>query len=164
MKTSPGRCKCLNCNEHFLPDYRNRRHQRFCSKPGCRKARKRASQKAWRDKPENQNYFRDAHNAARVRTWQKEHPGYWKNSTRWQSRTLQDDCSDQVPAAQELETNLPSRTLQDLCSRQTPLLVGLISMLTGSTLQEDIATTTRRLLIRGQDILSMVPGMNVESS
>ena len=37
MKTQKGRCKCLNCKEDFLPDYRNRRRQRFCSKADCRK-------------------------------------------------------------------------------------------------------------------------------
>jgi hypothetical protein len=31
--------------------------------------------------------------------------------------------------------------------------VGLISMVTGSTLQEDIAATTRQLLLRGRNIL-----------
>jgi hypothetical protein len=37
--------------------------------------------------------------------------------------------------------------------------VGLISMMTGSTLQEDIAATTRQLLLRGRNILGFVtPG------
>jgi hypothetical protein len=41
-------------------------------------------------------------------------------------------------------------------------LVGFISMFVGSTLPDDIATSTRRMLINGQDILGMVPGMNLE--
>jgi hypothetical protein len=45
---------------------------------------------------------------------------------------------------------------------QVPLFVGLISMFVGSTLQDDIATITRRLLIKGHDILGMVPSMNLE--
>lgn len=55
-----------------------------------------------------------------------------------------------------------SRTLQDLCSMPIPLFVGLISMFTGSTLPDDIATSARRLLIKGHGILGMVPGLTVE--
>jgi hypothetical protein len=115
-------------------------------------------------KPENQNYFRDAKNAERVRNWQKEHPGYWKNTARYRRRTLPDGCSEQRPAKQAVATNSPSRTLQNLCSMQLPLFVGLISMFVGSTLPDDIATSTRRLVIKGHDILGMVPGMNFEKS
>jgi hypothetical protein len=113
-------------------------------------------------KPENQNYFRDDQNAQRARDWQKEHPGYWKNTARYRRRTLQDGCSEQVSAAQEVAKTAPDRTLQDLCSMQIPLFVGLISMFVGSTLPDDIATSTRRLVIKGHDILGMVPGMNSE--
>jgi len=164
MKTRQQRSKCLHCNEHFVPDYRSGARQRFCSKPDCREARRQQSQKAWLAKPENQNYFRDAKNAARVREWQQAHPGYWKNTSRYRRRTLQDACSEQVPGDQPPSTDLPQRTLQDLCSLQVPLFVGLISMLAGSTLPDDIATTTRSLVAKGHDILGMVPGMNPERS
>jgi len=162
MKPARTRGKCLNCKELFLPDYRNSQRQCYCLKPDCRKASKRQSQRAWLAKPENQNYFRDEKNAERVRNWQKEHPGYWKNTARYRQRTLQDGCSEQTPAVEAVVENTPSRTLQDLCSMQAPLLVGLISMFVGSTLPDDIATSTRRLLIKGHDILGMVPGMNFE--
>jgi hypothetical protein len=114
--------------------------------------------------PENQNYFRDAKNAERVRDWQKEHPGYWKNTTRYRRRTLQDGCGEQTVANQEVAPSSPDRTLQDLCSMQVPLLLGLISMFIGSTLPDDIANNLRRLLIKGHDILGMVPGVNLERS
>ena len=162
MKPPQARHKCLNCKEFFLPDYRSGQRQRYCLKPECRKVRKRELMRAWLIKPENQNYFRDAKNAERVRDWQKEHPGYWKNTARYQRRTLQDGCSEQAAAAQEVAPTPPSRTLQDLCSMQAPLLVGLISMFVGSTLPDDIASNLRRLLIKGHDILGMVPGMNFE--
>jgi hypothetical protein len=162
MKPPQARRKCLNCKELFLPDYRNAQRQCYCPKADCRKARKRESQRAWLAKPENQNYFRDDKNAERVRHWQKEHPGYWKNTARYQRRTLQDGCSNQPTANDQLVESTPRRTLQDLCSMQIPLLVGLISMFVGSTLPDDIATSTRRLLIKGHDILGMVPGMNFE--
>jgi hypothetical protein len=164
MKTRKQRCKCLHCNECFVPDYRSGARQRFCSKPDCRKASRQQSQKAWLAKPENRNYFRDDKNAARVREWQQAHPGYWKNTTRYRRRTLQDACSEQVAANQRPATDLHPRTLQDLCSLQTPLFVGLISMLAGSTLPDDIATTTRRLVAKGHGILGTVPGMNPERS
>ena len=118
--------------------------------------------RAWLAKPENQNYFRDAKNAERARDWQKEHPGYWKNTTRYRRRTLQDDCPEQAAATQTVAPSPLDRTLQDLCSMEVPLLVGLISMVVGSTLPDDIATSARRLLIKGHDILGMVPGMNLE--
>lgn len=162
MKTPTRRCKCLHCQGLFLPDYRQRARQRYCSKAECRKARKRASQRAWLAIPDNQDYFRDKENAERVREWQRKHPGYWKNTSRWRNRTLQDACSEQVPANEEPASNSPARTLQDLCSMQTPLFVGLIAMLAGSTLQDDIAVTTRQIVAKGHDILGMVPGMKLE--
>lgn len=162
MKPPRSRRQCVHCKELFLPDYRSAGRQRYCSKAECRQARKRELMRAWLAKPENQNYFRDTKNAERVRNWQKEHPSYWKNTARYRRRTLQEACSEQVPVPQELAPTTPSRTLQDLCSVQVPLLVGLISMFVGSTLPDDIATSTRRLLIKGHDILGMVPGMNLE--
>ena len=210
---SPGRRhKCLHCKELFLPNPRTAGRQRYCFKAACRKARKRAVQRAWLAKPENRNYFRDDKNAERVRDWQKAHPGYWKNTMRYRRRTLQDGCPAQVAAGQSATAQptavpppplapppppsamaatrapsspqpvlagapaasaaaalsavvtSPSRTLQDLCSRPEPLLVGLISMVIGSTLPDDIAKSLRRFVIKGHDILGMVPGMNVENS
>lgn len=35
-----GRRKCLHCEKFFLPDPRNRHHQRHCGKRECRKASK----------------------------------------------------------------------------------------------------------------------------
>jgi len=45
------RRKCLCCGSLFRPDPRNRRHQRYCSQPACRKASKAASQRRWLSKP-----------------------------------------------------------------------------------------------------------------
>ena len=86
MKPPSPRSKCLNCNELFLPDYRSGLRQRFCHQPDCRQASQRQSQRAWLAKSPNQNYFRDAKNAERVRDWQKDHPGYWKNTARYRRR------------------------------------------------------------------------------
>src|SRR5206468_4075565 len=40
--------------------------------------------------------------------WQKGHPGYWKNTTRWRKRTLQDACSEQVPLKLEVTPGSPA--------------------------------------------------------
>ena len=52
------KCKC--CLKFFRPDPCNRRHQRYCAAPRCRRASKAASQARWLGKPENQDYFRGA--------------------------------------------------------------------------------------------------------
>ena len=161
MKPSRARRKCLNCNAFFFPNPRAAERQRYCLKPECRQARRRALMRAWLAKPENQDYFRDAENAERARTWQHDHPGYWKNTTRSQRRTLQNGCAEQTPVIQEVTSETAPRTLPDACALQLPLVVGLIAMFTGSTLPNEIATSTRRLVSKGQAILGMVPGMDL---
>ncbi len=143
--------KCLCCEELFIADVRNRGRQKYCRKPSCRAAGKAARQRRWLAKPENRNYFREADHAARVREWQHAHPGYWRHTTRYKRRALQDAHAVQVI---EQPANNATLTLQDALRLQGPVLIGLIAHLSDSTLQEDIAQTSRRLLQLGQDILS----------
>lgn len=145
--------KCLCCKETFTADARNRGRQKYCDKVVCQQASKAASQRRWLSKPENRHYFRDTENAARVRRWQRAHPGYWRNTTRYRRRALQETSASKslIP----LENPIPTPSLlQDLLSAPEPLFVGLIATLADSTLQEDIAQTSRRLVQLGQDILS----------
>jgi hypothetical protein len=141
----------------FVPDYRNRGRQQYCSTPDCQQASKRARQERWLSKPENRDHFRGAENVQRVQEWRKAHPGYWKRSRRQPVRTLQDACLLQPASRQELApVALPEvcpRTLQDVCQMQAPLMVGLISKFTDCTLQDDIVLFVRRLIAKGQDIL-----------
>ena len=123
--------KCLCCGDKFTVDVRNRGRQKYCAKQSCRAAGKAARQRRWLAKPQNRNYFREADNAARVREWQRNHPGYWRNTARHKRRTL-----------------------QDALRLQGPVLIGLIAHLSDSTLQDDIASTARGLLQLGQDILA----------
>ena len=158
MKPETRRCKCLHCKLLFVPDYWNRGRQKYCSTPACQAASKRARQQRWLSKSDNQDYFRGAENAQRVREWRAAHPGYWKRSPRQTARTLQDACSAQ-PAANKgiASVALPALcagALQDVCQVQTPLLVGLISKFTDCTLQDDIVLFVRRLIAKGQDILA----------
>lgn len=157
MKPETRRCKCLHCKRLFVPDYRNRGRQTYCSTPECQQASKRARQQRWLSKPENRDHFRGAENVQRVQEWRKAHPGYWKRSPRMAVRTLQDACSAQPASIKEIASVvLPEacpRTLQDVCQVQAPLIVGLISKFTDCTLQDDIVLFVRRLIARGQDIL-----------
>ena len=157
MKPPATRCKCLHCRKLFVPDYRNRGRQKYCSAVECHSVSKRGSQTRWLSKPENRDYFRGPESVKRVQQWREAHPGYWKAQARKPPRTLQETCSEQVPVQQELlsaETPSVSRpALQELCEVKTPLLVGLIAQFTDAALQEDIVAYTRRLIARGQDIL-----------
>jgi len=126
----PAKRKCRHCKEFFRPDYRNRHHQRYCSKPACRRQSKADAQRRWLEKPENEGHFCGPENSQRVKAWRKAHRGYWRKGK---------------PEAKG--------ALQDLCLTQPALVVGLIATLTGSALQEDIADAVRRLQRRGQDIL-----------
>ena len=157
MKIQTRRCKCLHCKKLFVPDYRNRGRQKYCSAPECRQASKRARQRRWLSKPENRDHFRGAENVLRVQEWRKAHPGYWKASPRKAARTLQDACPAQPAETKEIApVALPTAcpiTLQDVCQVQAPLLVGLISKFTDCTLQDDIVLYVRRLIAKGQDIL-----------
>ena len=69
MKPEARRCKCLHCKKLFVPDYRNRGRQKYCSAPECQQASKRARQQRWLSKPENRDHFRGAENVQRVQEW-----------------------------------------------------------------------------------------------
>ena len=157
MKPPATRCKCLHCKKLFIPDYRNRGRQKYCSSAECQSVSKRGSQARWLGKPENQEYFRGAEHVKRVQQWREAHPGYWKAQARKPPRTLQETCPEQVAVQQELlpaeAPQVPQPALQELCEVKTPLLVGLIAQFTDTALQEDIVAYTRRLIARGQDIL-----------
>jgi hypothetical protein len=142
--------KCRNCRELFKADARNRGRQKYCSKPPCRAASKAMSQRRWLAHPQNRSYFRDAENAARVRSWQRAHPGYWRHTARYRGRTLQDSCRGQ---AIEQTQDIARLALQETLREQGPVLLGLIATLTDSPLQEDMVAASRRLLQLGQDIL-----------
>ena len=71
-----GQRKCLNCDDLFDPDVRNRIRQHYCSKPDCRHASKLASQAAWLAQPQNVDYFCGPVHVQRMQAWRLAHPGY----------------------------------------------------------------------------------------
>jgi hypothetical protein len=154
-----GSCKCLHCAEFFMPDARNRGRQRYCFQPACRAASKAASQRAWRQKPANAEYFCGPANVARVQAWRRAHPGYWRRKGPKRSLALQETSTPQPPDNPPPAPNLAADALQDPFRTQPPVIVGLIAQLTGCALQEDIAEMTRRLHSRGRAVLGLdAPG------
>jgi hypothetical protein len=143
------KCKC--CRRLFRPDPGNRRHQRYCSAPRCRRASKAASQARWLARPENHDYFRGPVHLARCQAWRARHPGYWRTA------------SKDIPSRQVIDPvskmDVFVRTpLQDLVTAQPAVLIGLIAHLVGTPLQDDVVRATDRLLRLGQDILAMARG------
>lgn len=151
--TPSAQRKCLHCREFFLPDRRNLHHQRYCSKPACRRQSKSESQRRWLQKPENKNHFCGAENSQRVKEWRKRHPSYWRKKSSMAKEPLQDFCIAQAAHSEEVTAQKVNNALQDLCLMEPAVVVGLISALAGSTLQEDIASVAQELRPKGQDIL-----------
>ena len=157
MSRTLTRRKCRCCTKFFFPDPRTEDRQRYCSKLACRQASKAASQRRWLSQNGNGDYFRGANQVHRVQLWRQSHPGYWKkkNPSSEGTQAVESQSTNPDHSSCNVPRALP-RTLQDDCLAQDPAFVGLISMITGSTLQEDIATTTRQLLLRGRNILGCV--------
>jgi hypothetical protein len=156
MSVKPRRRKCLCCKRAFTPDYRNRRHQRYCSDPRCRRVSRLASQRRWRRKPENLDLDRGEHEVHRVQEWRQSHPGYWKQKSRSSVGSQPVACEPVNP--EQRSRNVPGTDLpplRDVWSLKNPVLVGLISMVTGSTLRDDIDATLRQVVCRGQNTLGL---------
>ena len=160
MRLKPCRRKCRHCRKFFLPDYRHRLTQHYCSAPECRRACKAELQRRWLRKGKNRDYFRGDQAVERVRQWRKSHPGYWKKKV---PRSQPAQVPQSQPVNPEHEScNVPAATpstLQDFCLAQDPAFIGLLSMITGSTLQEEIEVTARNVLLQGRNILGLaLPG------
>jgi hypothetical protein len=164
MRSRESHFTCRHCHQIFVPDYRNRHHQLYCCQnAACRRASKQASQRRWCRKPENRGYFAGAERVHYVQAWRRNHPRYWRGLPARRRCTLQEHCdsktSAEIAAIQGDDAGRDDKvrgTLQDLCRAQTPLLVGLIAQIQG-TLQEDIESSIRRLIQRGQEILGQMP-------
>lgn len=148
--------KCLNCKEVQKSEPRNRGRQRYCSKEACRKASKAASQRAWMSRRENADYWRGKESCERVKRWREKNPGYWRRKEgTGRGDALQEICTVQNADDKGIAVPDISNALQEICEPQPSLIVGLIASLTGYALQDDIVTTVRRFVSRGEDILGM---------
>lgn len=151
------RKKCRHCKRLFIADARNAKHQKFCSRPECRKASKANSQQRWLQKPENQNYFCGPDHVERVQRWRKAHPGYWRRRLQKRQDALQDPLIAEHAEINTDKGDFAKHALQDLSIEQPAVLIGLISNFTGTALQDDIANTVRRLQQLGRDIINPLP-------
>ena len=59
--------RCAYCGQYFMPDARVGIRQKACSRPACKKARKKDAQRTWCDK--NPGYFRGRY--PYVKAWRK---------------------------------------------------------------------------------------------
>ena len=151
-----GRRKCNHCKEFFIPEARNRHHQRYCQKPACRRASKAASQRRWERRAENRDYYRSSEKAAKVRAWQAANPGYWKRR-RMGATVLPDLLTAEASTQQAVTVQDEEAVLPDLWHGQSPLVVGLIAHMMGCVLPEDIALVASRLVARGQVLMGPNP-------
>ena len=149
--------KCCNCKRLFVPDHRNRKRQKYCNTPDCRKASKASSQRKWLQKPENKDYFKGPVNTQRVREWRKRNPGYWKRNSSKSQNALQDPLDGQITDINENTNDFTGIALQDLLTVQPAVFIGLISKFIGSSLQDDIARTILLMQQSGHDILFYQP-------
>jgi hypothetical protein len=155
-----GQRKCMSCGEFFIPNHRSGDRQRYCCAAHCRRASQAASQAAWLARPPNNDYFSGAVHVARVQAWRAAHPGYSLGRVR-PSRALQDPLPPQVPDVIEECANRAQApeapaavALQDLLNAESPLLAGLVAHLFQPALQDDMASTTRRLVQLGRDVIN----------
>ena len=155
-----GQRKCMSCGEFFVPDHRSGERQRYCCAADCRRASKAASQAVWLARPPNKDYFSGPVHVTRVQAWRAAHPGYSRSRAR-PSRALQDLLTPQVPDVVDESANrveVPEApavlALQDLLIAESPLLAGLVAHLFQPALQDDMASTTRRLVQLGRDVIN----------
>jgi len=109
----------------------------------------------------------------RVQAWRLAHPGYsrTKPTRPAKSVALQDssiaqviDSIEETPIRTEMPESSGFAALQDLLNAPTPVLAGLIAHLFDVTLQEDIASTTRRLVQMGHDLMNRSRHENAQTS
>jgi hypothetical protein len=161
MKPSQGQRKCRHCHHSYLPDYRNRYHQRYCSLRECQQASKRASQRQWLKREANRNYFSGPEHVSRVQKWRGINPHYWKTCSPRRLCRGRAETNAHVAAPDQIVVPggaLAGGTLQDFCRVRTPLLLRLVSQLERGTLQEDIARCASSLVSVGQCILERTNG------
>ena len=159
------RRKCRHCGELYHADHRNRYHQRYCSKPACKKASKAAANRKWL-RGRGRGYHAGAVAVERVRRWRQRHPQYWRRSRPKPRSALQDLLSAQGTCGKGVRLTLNESPLQDLLMRQTVLLTGLIAHLSGDALQDNIESVVngcmavgRRLLEQGISLPELVGGL-----
>jgi hypothetical protein len=167
MSSPPSQRKCRYCRRSYVPDHRNRYHQRYCSRPECQQTSKRSSHRRWLRAPANRDYFCGPEHVRRVQRWRSHHPHYWRaqalgSSSQFQPQNTQKTVVAHRPEVRHQEPE--GGTLQDLCRLKSPQLMRLAAQLERGALQEDIAGFARDLITVGQCILERTTGRPEESA
>ena len=139
---------CTHCGTSFAVNPRLGKRHRYCSKPECVKASRRASVKRWLKRNGGPGYFLGQHAKDRVRDWRRDHPRYWRRAERTKIR-----AGGRMVVTKQLAAALRYVALQNTIDPHLALGIGIISQLTGGALQNSIAAEIRRLMLRGYAIL-----------
>ena len=141
------RRRCVNCRNLFSPNSKSAYHQKFCSAVDCKNASKAKSQKQWREKLQNQGYWRGPEHVERVRAWRRA-----RAIVAGKGMQLRNASSEPVPSNKSWP-DVNNCLLQDDLLPRDPLILGVISALAGSSLQDDIAVMCKHLIRKGREIL-----------
>lgn len=112
--------KCLACGEFFIPDHRNRKTQRYCSKTQCRKKSHSHSQRRWLN-DKGKKYFRSPEFYQRLKDYRLAHP---RPKAPFRPKTSPGDKDlllSQVHVDKELRPSLTQGSNQDRCPTDPPL-------------------------------------------
>jgi len=147
--------RCAHCGRLFAVDPRLKKLHRFCSRPACAKASRRAAQKKWLKSNGGKAFFRGMENVQHVRNWRERTPQYWKRNRRHHGAR-----PGAFRLTRRLKAVLKSVALQDTIDTRLALEIGIISRLSGAALQDTIAREMRATMLLGRAILrgQRIPG------
>ncbi len=147
--------RCAHCRRPFVVNPRVGKLHRYCSRPACAKASRRAAQQKWLKSNGGKAFYRGKENAQHVRDWRARTPQYWKRPRRHPGVRF-----GKFRLTPKLAAVLRSVALQDEIDTVLALQVGTISRLSGTALQDTIAREMRATMLLGRAILrgQRIPG------
>ena len=153
MKPRPRpKRRCVLCDRSFAINPRVGKRHRFCSRPACAKASRRAAQrqwlKKWQQEHGGESYFAGQKSLGNTPARPARHPDCKKRTRRSKGAR----CG-RFRLTSKLAAVVRSVALQDTIDTVLALQIGLISRLTGAALQDTIARKMRALILRGNAIL-----------
>jgi len=147
--------RCAHCRHPFAVNPRVGKLHRFCSRPACAQASRRAAQEKWLRKNGGKTFFHGKKSVENVRAWRARNPQYWKRTRRHQGGR-----AGAFRLTRKLKAALRYVALQDTIDPHLALEIGIISRLSGAALQDTIASEMRATMLLGRAILrgQRIPG------